>query len=241
MIRVVTYNMSGALHVGAMAEVLATLQPDVVCAVEVPRRLSLHRLARRANLEVAARAGRGRLRVAVLTGERTHMVCATQHDLPVVPGMPLRSVAQAIVTVSSTKFAAFAVQLGLRPEVREMHGQTLEEVFGKVSAPLVVGADLNEAPNGKVVSRLSRSLQDAYRVAGEGDGGTYPSPEPMSRKDFLFVDPTLRVLRSWVPDEPAVGRASHHRPVVAEIADQSEMQPVRGAPAAAWSGAEPAA
>lgn len=227
MIRVVTYNMSGALHVGAAAEVLEAIAPDVVCAIEVPRRVSLGRLARHSHLEVAARAGRGRLRVAVLTGERTHVVCATQHDLPVVPGMPLRSVAQAIVTVNSTRFAAFAVQLGLRPEVREMHGRTLEEVFGKVSAPLVVGADLNEAPNGKVVSRLSRSLQDAYRVAGEGDGGTYPSPDPMSRKDFLFVDPTLRIVRTWVPDAPAVGRASHHRPVVAEIADQSEIQPER--------------
>jgi endonuclease/exonuclease/phosphatase family metal-dependent hydrolase len=38
------------------------------------------------------------------------------------------------------------------------------------------------------------------------------------RKDYVFVAPAFEVTRAWVPDEPPVSVASHHRPVVAEVA-----------------------
>lgn len=222
MIRIVAYNMSGGLDVSALGEVLAAADPDIVCAVEVPGRFFLRRLARRVGLEVASRAGRRRLSVAILTGERVRVVSAMTYQLSLIPGILPRSVAQAIVGVRTLRLSAFAVQLGLRPEARETHCRDLEELLRKVSAPVVLGADLNEAPNGAVAKRLAATLQDAYAVAGEGLGDTYPNPDPLSRKDYVFVDRSLTVSRAWVPEDPPVGVASQHRPVVAEIAEQTE-------------------
>ncbi len=222
MIRVVAYNMSGGLDTNAVSAVLAAVAPDIVCAVEVPPRFGLRRIARRVGLEVAASAGRRRLNVAILTAEHVRVVSSVAHQLSPVPGIVPRSVVQAIVAVRALRLAAFAVQFGLRPDVRETHCRDLEEHLKKVSAPVLVGADLNEGPNGTVSQRLSSLLQDAYGVSGQGLGDTYPNPEPLSRKDYVFVDPGLTVLRAWVPDEPPVAVASQHRPVVAEFAEPQE-------------------
>lgn len=222
MIRVVAYNMSGGLDANALSAVLAAVAPDIVCAVEVPPRFGLRRLARRVGLEVAATAGRRRLSVAILTAEHVRVVSAVAHQLSPIPGIVPRSVAQAILGVKALRLAAFAVQLGLRPDVRETHCRDLEEHLRKVSAPVVVGADLNEASNGAVAQRLAGTLQDAFAVSGQGLGDTYPNPEPLSRKDYVFVDRNLTVLRAWVPDDAPVAVASQHRPVVAEFAEPGE-------------------
>ncbi|MFN2555760.1 MAG: endonuclease/exonuclease/phosphatase family protein [Nitriliruptorales bacterium] len=247
MIRVVAYNMSGGLDPNAVSAVLAAVTPDIVCAVEVPPRFGLRRIARRVGLEVAASAGRRRLNVAILTAEHVRVVSSVSHQLSPVPGIVPRSVAQAIVGVRALRLAAFAVQLGLRPDVRERHCHDLEEYLRKVSAPVVVGADLNEGPNGAVAQRLSALLQDAHGVSGQGLGDTYPNPEPLSRKDYVFVDRSLTLVRAWVPDEPPVAVASQHRPVVAEFAepqeDRTRRRPSRAAIArrSAGPGSESAA
>lgn len=227
MIRILAYNLSGGLDLGAVGQVLEGIQPDVVCGLEVPGRFALRRLARRTGLEVAVRAGRRRLSVAILTGERARVLSAVDHQLTRIPGILPRSAAQAIVAVGGLRLAAFAVQLGLRPEVRERHCQDLEELFRKVSAPIVLGADLNESPNGSVAARFAATLQDAFAVAGVGLGVTYPNPEPLSRKDYIFIDRSLVVLRAWVPEGVPVGIASHHRPVVAEVAEAEEEEAMR--------------
>ncbi|MDQ4129804.1 MAG: hypothetical protein M3133_02245 [Actinomycetota bacterium] len=247
MIRVVAYNMSGGLDTNAVSAVLSGVAPDIVCAVEVPPRFGLRRIARRVGLEVAATAGRRRLTVAILTAEHVRIVSSVAHQLSPVPGIVPRSVAQAIVGVRAQRLAAFAVQLGLRPDVREAHCRDLEEHLRKVSVPVVVGADLNEGPNGAVAQRLSTLLQDAYAVSGQGLGYTYPNPEPLSRKDYVFVDRSLTLLRAWVPDDPPVAVASQHRPVVTEFAEPEEdragRRPRRPALArpSGGEGSEPAA
>ncbi|MDP8930950.1 MAG: endonuclease/exonuclease/phosphatase family protein [Actinomycetota bacterium] len=245
MIRVVAYNMSGGLDANAVSAVLAAVEPDIVCAVEVPPRFGLRRLARRVGLEVAATAGRRRLSVAILTAERVRVVSAVAHQLSPVPGIVPRSVAQAILGVKALRLTAFAVQFGLRPDVRATHCRDLEEHLRKVSTPVVVGADLNEAPNGAVAQRLASTLQDAYAVSGQGIGDTYPNPEPLARKDYVFVDRALTVLRSWVPEDPPVAVASQHRPVVAEVAEAAKGRATsrsrRGAAAARSSLSRPGA
>lgn len=242
MIRVVTYNLSGGLDIGALAEVLASLEPDVVCAVEAPARMGLRRLARRADLDVAIRAGRRRLGVALLTGERARVLSAVAHDLTPVEGLPHRAVAQAIVGVGSLRLGVFAVQFGLRPEVRAVHVGAVEQLAAKVNAPVVIGGDLNEAPGGPTVGRLAEILVDAFETAGEGLGATYPNPEPMSRKDYVFVDRSLAVVRAFVPADGLVAVASHHRPVVAELAAVEEVgEPARASEARDPAAREPAA
>lgn len=227
MIRVVVYNVSGGQEWGAVRDVLTAVEPDVVCLIETPPRFALRRIARRSGLEVAVRAGSRRVAVAVLTGERVRMVNSVHHDLSEHEGSPGRAVAQAIVGVGSARFAVFAAQFGLDPEVRSGHRAELEQHLARVDAPVVLGLDPNEPPGGPNADRLGEVLVDAFETAGEGTGLTFPNPDPIARKTFLFVDRSLAVLRAWVPHDPPVGTASHHRPVVVELAEPGE-EPVDG-------------
>ncbi len=228
MIRLVAYNVSGGHERDAIGQVLADVEPDVVLLAEASPRLHLHRLSRHAGLRVAVRAGGRRLGVAVLTGERVRVITTTHHDLTPHDGSPERTVAQAIIGVGSMRTAVFAVQFGLNPDTRTAHREELEQVLAKLDVPVVLGADLNEPPGGPNVTRLSEVLQDAFGTAGQGAGHTFPNPDPITRKSYVFVDRALAVLRSWVPEGPPVGTAGHHRPVVVEVAEPGE-QPVDGA------------
>lgn len=222
MIRLVIYNVSGGHENAAIGQVLSSVRPDIVCLVETPPRLQLRRLARRADLRVAVRAGSRRLGVAILTGEHARVVNSTHHDLTARDGSPERSVAQAIIAVGSVRLAIFAVQFGLNPDIRGAHREELERIVAKLDVPVVVAADLNEPAGGPNATRLSEVLQDAFAVAGQGSGHTFPNPEPIARKCYAFVDRSIAVLRAWVPHEPPTGTASHHRPVVVEVAEPGE-------------------
>lgn len=225
MIRIVAYNVSGGHERVAIGQVLAAVEPDVVLLAETPPRFHLRRLARRAGLRVAVRAGGRRLGVAVLSGERVRVINSTEHELTPHEGSPERRIAQAIIGVGSVRLAVSAVQLGLNPDTRTAHREELERALAKLDVPVVVGADLNEPPGGPNVTRLAEVLQDAFGVSGHGSGHTFPNPDPITRKSYVFADPVLAVLRAWVPDAPPVGTASHHRPVVVELAEPGE-QPV---------------
>lgn len=222
MIRLVTYNVSGGHERAAVGEVLADIRPDVALMVETPPRFPLRRLTRQADLRVAVRAGPRRLGVAILTGERVRVINTTDHDLTPHHGSPARSLAQAIVGVGTVRLAVFAVQLGLNPDIRTAHRGELERILAKLDVPVVVGADLNEPPGGPNVTRLSEVLQDAFATSGHGTGHTFPNPGPITRKSYVFADRALAILRSWVPDQAPVSTASHHRPVVVELAEPGE-------------------
>lgn len=227
MIRLVVYNVSGGHERAAVRAVLAAVEPDVVCLVEAPPRLSLRRIASGTGLRVAVRSGARRLGVTVLTGERVRVVNATHHDLTPHDGSPERSVAQAIVGVGSVRLAVVAVQLGLNPDIRTAHREELERILAKLDVPIVVGADLNEPAGGPNVTRLGEVLLDAFAVAGQGAGHTFPNPDPITRKTYAFVARSLAVIRAWVPTEAPTSTASHHRPVVVELAEPGE-EPVDG-------------
>lgn len=231
MIRCVVYNLSGGLDVGALRAVLSSIRPDIVCATEVPSRLALRRLASRVGLDVAVRAGRRRLSVAVLVGERVRVVSADTYDLASGPDLPQRSVAQAIVQVGSTRLAVLAVQLGMRPEVRREHARELEAIARRIDASIVLGADLNEPPTGAAAARMSEVLVDAWEAGGQGSGHTFPNPEPMMRSDYLFVDRRLAVGRATIVADDRTTVASHHLPLVVELADVADVDVPRAATA----------
>lgn len=211
------YNMNGALDRGATSEVIKAVNPDVLCAIEVPARFGLARLARRCDLDVAARAGRRRLGVAVLVGPRVRVLSHSASQLRDLSGLPRRAAAQAILSAEGGRFAVLTAQLGLRPEAREQRAEDLLELLGKLSVPGIVGLDLNEGPGGRAGRVLCPPLVDAFAVAGDGPGHTYPNPEPTLRKDHVLVDAAFAPVRAWVPGAAPVGIASHHRPLVVEL------------------------
>jgi endonuclease/exonuclease/phosphatase family metal-dependent hydrolase len=217
MIRVVTYNVSGGLDTSAVASVLRQIDPTIVCLLERPGGGRLRTVARSCNLEVIARAGRKGSGSAILANDRVRVLASAHVPLSVPKEIPTREATQAIVGVDGLRLSVTAVQFGLRPDVRATNCEELSTYLDSIDLPKIIGADLNESVRSPVAVQLADSFQDAYGVAGGPGGETYPTNDPSTRQDFLFVDHRLRVVACRVPDQAPIDVASHHRPVVAEI------------------------
>ena len=87
----------------------------------------------------------------------------------------------------------------------------LKRVLEQETLPYIVCADLNSTPDNWIYRHLSRGLTDAHRRTGRWFGGTFPSPLPIARIDFIFFSP------HWVVHDsqalPII--MSDHRPVMA--------------------------
>jgi len=203
--------------------VLRGLRPDIVCVSEAPGRLALRRLAERCDLTVVARGGKRGRGSAILAGHAVHVLTRGTIDLPAPDGVPDRIAAKAILGSGGLRLAVVSAQLGLRPEVRADHGQRLERALADIDAPAVLAGDFNETASGPVAQRFAEVMVDAFAVAGHGRGETYPNPDPSARRDLVFIDRSLAVVRCWVPSARPIGVASHHRPVVVELASPEEV------------------
>jgi endonuclease/exonuclease/phosphatase family metal-dependent hydrolase len=221
-IRVVAYNVSGGLDLGAAGEVLAALEPSVVCLVERPGSARLSRLARRSQLEVAVRAGRRGSGTAVLLDPDVRLRSTSVLPLTAPPEVPRREASQAIVSVGGLGLSVTAVQLGLRPEVRRTNLAELLRFLGTIDAPTVLGCDLNESTRSPVAQAFAARFQDAHAIAGTGGGETYPTSDPSTRQDFVFAERSLTLLGAFVASAPPVEIASHHRPVVVDLAGRDD-------------------
>lgn len=229
--RVVTYNVSGGLDPAAAGHVLAELEPQVVCLLEIPGGGRLRSLARRAGLEVVERAGKRGTGAAVLVHPDVRVRASSRVALTTPKDVPAREAAHAIVSLDGLGLSITAVQLGLRPDVRRTNLDELVTFLRSIDLPSVLGCDLNESVRSPVASALASIYQDAYALAGLASGATYPTSDPSSRQDFVFVDPDLRVTASFVASGGAVDVASHHLPVVADIeAADAAGEDLDGAP-----------
>lgn len=217
MIRIVAYNVSGGRDAGAAAQVLAPLEADVVCLLEVPAAWRLRRLAKRAGLEVAERAGRRGTGTAVLVGPRVAVRESDDVRLTSRPGMPERAASHALMTCDGARLSVTAVQFGLHAELRRHNLSELAPFLDGIDALTVVGADVNETVRSPVAAWLAAAYQDAFGVAGSGAGATYPTADPSTRQDFVFVDHRLTVTAARTVTDGPVVRASHHLPVLAEV------------------------
>lgn len=217
MVRIVAYNVSGGLDSAAAGEVLAALAPDVVCVTEIPTAGRMRTLLRAADLEVAVRAGRRGVGTAVLVASSVHVRASSQVPLTSPRDVPTREATHAIVSVGGVGLSVTAVQLGLRADVRRTNLDELTTFLDSVGLPSVIGADLNEPSHGPVASALATSYLDAFATVGTGAGATYPTSDPSTRQDYVFVDRSLAPIRAVVATAPPVDVASHHRPVVVDL------------------------
>ena len=217
MIRVVAYNVSGGIEPAAAGAVLADLAPQIVCILEAPGPKRLRAIARAAKLEVAARSGRRGSGTAVLVDGDVRVRATSNVPLTTPRDVPTREATHVILGVGGLRLSVTAVQFGLRPEVRRANLDELSVFLRSVDCASVVGCDLNESVRSPVAAAFAAAYQDAHAVAGSGSGLTYPTSDPSTRQDFVFVDPTLTVEASHVPTSGPVAVASYHRPVVADI------------------------
>ncbi|GII76079.1 hypothetical protein Sru01_10610 [Sphaerisporangium rufum] len=226
MIRVGTYNVRSMYDdTAALARVITTMAPDLLCVQEAPRftgwRGARERLARSAGLRPVT--GRRLGGVAVLAGPRTRVIHAESHPLRAFTGLERRAVAIAVAEHAGTRLTVASVHLDLHAGARLCHAGEIMGLAGAVAdrfgAPLVVAGDVNERPGGPVWGYLTRGLADCYLIAPSGDGRTFPARRPESRLDVVLADPALAVRScGGVAADPADLRAAtDHLPVIADL------------------------
>ncbi len=215
--RLVAYNVSSGLEPVAVGSVLREVAPTVVCLLELPSTKRLRILLRTSGLEVVARAGRRGTGTAILVDPQVRVRATTLVPLTTPRDVPSRQAAHAIISVAGLGLSVTAVQFGLRPEVRRTNLSELLAFLDTIDQPSVIGCDLNESVRSPVATGFAASYTDAFGQVGSGLGLTYPTSDPSTRQDFVFVDPSLHVTAAWVPTGEPVDQASHHRPVVVDL------------------------
>ena len=103
------------------------------------------------------------------------------------------------------------------PREREQHARELTDLIAGIDGPVVVGADLNEGAESPAARWIGERLYDGFLRPDGRSELTFPARVPTVRIDYLFVSDEIRPVRSWVPAGSAVGLASDHRPVLADL------------------------
>lgn len=220
--RVATWNVHGLRGgVRAIASAIRREELDIVFVQESGPRRRLRRLGRDLGWQVTAdpRAfTRRRVQNAILT--RRGVVWLSQPRLVRFAGGSFQHPRGALIAQIARipdvydQWTVASAHLGLDAAERGRHAAELRSLIEEGSRPLALGADLNVRPGEPSHAVLSTSMTDAWDVAGDGEGATFPSHAPTARIDYLFVGPGVRALRAWT----AGGTASDHLMVVADLA-----------------------
>lgn len=225
-VRVVSYNVRDLLDDrDAVAHVVRSCRPDVLCLQEAPRRpLTAHRLRRLAR-ETALRwvcGGRASGGTAVLVHPRLEVVDAEAHQLPVAGRLTRRRgyATASVRTPEGGELTAVSLHLSLRDDERVRHVGAVLDRLSATGRALVVAGDLNEGPGGPAWDALGRGLTDA---GAAGAALTYPARAPRHRIDAVFVSGGVEVVDVHVAgaverlDADVLTAASDHLPLVADL------------------------
>lgn len=220
-LRVLSYNVRSLRDdPAAVAAVIRTANPDVVCVQEAPRfaqwRTRCARLARESGLVIVT-GGRRAGAVLLLAALRVRVTGTREVLLTRTPRLHQRGLAVAVLEVAGASYAVASMHLGLDPAERRRHVDEVLYQLADVEPPLVLAGDVNEEPGWPAWRTLAARMQDAYAVAGTGDGATFSARRPRRRIDAIFVDHRLEVATCEALAGPAVGQASDHRPVLAVV------------------------
>jgi endonuclease/exonuclease/phosphatase family metal-dependent hydrolase len=221
-LRLLTYNVRSLRDdPAAVAAVIRSARPDVVCVQEAPRflrwRSTCAALARTSGLFVVTG---GRPAGAQLLMARLGVDVVSTRDLLLsrTSGLHQRGLAIAELAVGSARWTVAGMHLGLREDERLRHIGEIAAALSGYDAPLVLAGDVNARPGEAPWAALTERWQDAWAIAGDGGGGhTHPAAAPYERIDGIFVDRAVQVTGATVLDGPQVALASDHRPVLAQL------------------------
>ena len=223
-LRLLTYNVRSMRDDrDALGRVIRSAEPDVVLVQESPRfarwRSLCAELARRSNLVVVS-GGRPAGSNLIMSTLGLEVVDHAEVLFTRDPRLHRRGTAIATLTKGGTRFAVAGIHLDLVEGPRMRHAGELEAAITAHVAddvPVFVGGDVNDVPGSPVWQALTKNRQDAFAVAGQGDGFTSSAQRPARRIDAVFVDARITVTSARVLDGPEVERATDHRPLVVEL------------------------
>lgn len=223
-LRLLSYNIRSMRDDrAALARVISSAQPDVVCVQEAPRflrwRAACSALARTSGLVVVG-GGRKAGANVLLSSLSVDVEDVADVAFSTDPRLHRRGAVVATLRFRGSRFAVAGTHLDLRPEPRLRHVAELHAAIARVvpdDVPTIVAADVNDHPGSAVWDRLSAMRTDAFAAAGVGDPFTSTAASPHQTIDGVFVDPTASVRSAQVLDGPDVVAASDHRPLLVEI------------------------
>ncbi len=93
-------------------------------------------------------------------------------------------------------------------KLRAKQAKEIADLIAKSPYPVIVCGDLNDVPQSYTYRLVKGSLKDAFKVAGVGLGITYSGDIPALRIDYVFTDPSLKVLSTGVTKEKNI--SDHH-------------------------------
>lgn len=238
--RILTYNVHrcvGAdrrLDVGRIADVIASLQPDIVALQELDvGRLrtgkvdQAHEIAQRLKMAVHFHAA---MKVeeelygdAILTTYPEHLVQVG--PLPGygrIPQLEPRGALWIAVEIEGKQVQIINTHLGLVPREQQLQAACLAGPawldHPKCVGPTILLGDFNATPTSVVYRTLIGRLQGARRLApSKRPTSTFPSALPVVRIDHLFVSPEIRVTDLSAPFNPLTRAASDHLPLVMDF------------------------
>jgi endonuclease/exonuclease/phosphatase family metal-dependent hydrolase len=223
-IRLMSYNVRSLRDdARAVARVIRSAAPDVVCVQEAPRffrwRTKCAELARRSGLVLVC-GGRPAAANLIMSTLAVDVRATREVKFSKDPRLHQRGCAMAVLAKSGQPFAVVGTHLDLEAEPRLRHVAELRAHADGVrpsEIPLVVAGDINEKPGEPAWRALTEIGADAFAAVGVGEGKSFPAGNPTRRIDGIFVAAPLKALSAEVLDSPDVRVASDHRPVVVEV------------------------
>ncbi len=227
--RILSYNiyhgegMDGKIDLPRLAKVIKSTEPDLVALQEVDhinRRTGMvDQTAALSKLTgLNGRFGRqidfmgGQYGQAILS--RFPLGESTIHILPGTPVRETRIAFEVVIRDPSGDISFVSTHLHHNNKVfREQQATTLNDIFEKVSRPVILAGDLNANPDSKPIGILLKGWKNA--TTGK-ELYTYPSKKPKNQIDYVFVRPRdkFRLLETRVIPEDM---ASDHLPILAVL------------------------
>ena len=229
-VRVLTYNVRSLRDDrAALARVVRSCAPDVVCVQESPRFFGWKRAARTMaasfGLKVVA-GGADASGNLLLAGPNVKVEDTEVLYLEHRRGYHLRGLALAALKIGASRLTVAGTHLSMNLEQRvHQAGEVLGHLDGFAernrTRSRILAGDFNSHPGSVEWTIITDRLADAWTVAPMGAEFTSTGKNPYQRLDAVFVSRDIDVVRAGVPtdlvSQADTAVATDHLPVLAVV------------------------
>lgn len=229
-VRILSYNVRSLRDDrAALARVVRSCAPDVVCVQEAPRFFGWQRAAKSMaasfGLEVVA-GGAHASGNLLLAGPKIEADATEVLYLKHRTGYHLRGLALAAFRIGGSRFTVGGTHLSMNLEQRvyqagEVLGHLDRFAERNQTTSRVLAGDFNSHPGSVEWGILTERLADAWMVAPVGAEFTSTGKNPYQRLDAVFVSRDVHVERAGVPtdlvSQADTALATDHLPVLAVL------------------------
>jgi endonuclease/exonuclease/phosphatase family metal-dependent hydrolase len=233
-IRVMSYNVRSLRDdQAALARVVKSCEPDILCVQEAPRffgwRRAARKLASRAGMRVVC-GGADASGNLILRSDRTEIEACEVLYLKNRPGLHLRGMALAVAKIGETRLTVGSTHLSLDPQQRleqafEVLGHLQRIASEHQTSSKALCGDFNAHPGSPEWHILADGMDDAWETSPRGEEFSSTAEKPYQRIDAVFVSRDLQVVGAGVPTHLAMQAdmavATDHRPVLAVLRAQT--------------------